>query len=53
MTPEKMQLIIDNQGKWAIEYKEQKAIYKLTKNRAEKAKVKEKKKLSIINNICS
>lgn len=42
---ERMQWMLENQGKWALEYKEQQARYKLAKNRAEKARVKERKKL--------
>lgn len=45
MTTEKMQWLIDNQQKWAKEYKEQEAKYKLEKNRAEKARAKELKYL--------
>lgn len=42
---ERLQWMLENQGKWAMEYKEQQARYKLAKNRAEKARVKERKKL--------
>ena len=42
---EKMQYMLDNQYQWAIEFKEKKDLYKLTKNRAEKARAKEAKRV--------
>ena len=47
---EAMQWSLENQEQLAKEYKEQKELYKLTKNRAEKAKAKALKKLSLICN---
>lgn len=47
---EAMQWSLENQEQLAKEYKEQKELYKLTKNRAEKAKAKALKKLSLTCN---
>jgi hypothetical protein len=40
---EKFQYILSKQGEWAKAYAEQQAKYKLEKNRAEKARVRELK----------
>lgn len=42
---EEMQYMLNNQYQWAIEFKEKKELYKLTKNRAEKARAKEAKRV--------
>ena len=46
---ERMQYMLDNQSKWSTEYKQKRDLYKLTKNRAEKARVKEVKRLATLN----
>lgn len=44
---ERMLWMLQNQGKWAEEYRLQQAKYKLEKGRREKARVKEKKALDL------
>lgn len=43
LTPELFKLIIENQDAWRIEYKKNRAAYKLQKNREEKKREKEAK----------
>lgn len=38
-----MEYLSSKQGDWAIEYQEQRRVYKLAKNRAEKQRVKDAK----------
>lgn len=51
MDEARKKMIIEKQDEWREEYKKNRAAYKLQKNRAEKARVKELLKLKLSKNV--